>query len=93
MNLLAILIALGNFFFSGFVFMKIWNWFPSLIFGLPSVGYAAGLGLVLLVILVRSKNLNIKEEKTGEEKVGEMLAITVFYGLVLGLGFIISPYI
>lgn len=93
MALLLPLLAVGNFFFGGFVFMQTWNWLPSAIFDLPEIGYAAGLGLVVFTSLLRYKDFNAKKGKEIEIDLAESLAVTFYYGLVLGFGFIISSYV
>ncbi|MFL1672164.1 hypothetical protein [Paenibacillus dendritiformis] len=93
MAIFLLLLAVGNFFFGGFVFMQTWNWLPSAIFDLPKIGYAAGLGLMVFSALLRYKDTRIKNERKVEENIAEALVMTLFYGLALGLGFVISPYV
>jgi hypothetical protein len=56
-----ILLSIGSLFFQTFVFMVVWNWFPSQIFDIKSIEYAESYGLMLVVSFFKGKHFNLNE--------------------------------
>lgn len=54
--------AIGAIIFSGFTFSILWGWFVVPLFGLPALGIATALG-VLLVATYATKNVPTKAER------------------------------
>ncbi|OME54051.1 hypothetical protein BSK59_15835 [Paenibacillus odorifer] len=95
MNILIFLWSIGNLFFQGFVFMKVWNWFPVEIFSTPSISLMGAMGLLLITTFFRSLNFSKKNElnKNDEELLSQTITITFLYAIVLLLGYIIQFFI
>lgn len=92
MKILLFLWTVCNLFWQGFVFMKVWNWFPQEILGAPSLGLAGAMGLLLIAVFFRSINSKL-EKKPEKELWYASISITVLYGFVLLIGFIIQLFI
>lgn len=90
MSLLLFLVAIVNLLFGGYVFMAMWNWFPSEILGVTTIGYASAIGMMLFISLLRSKSF---DEKSAEESLKHGLSIMLYYAITLGVGFIVSSFI
>jgi hypothetical protein len=86
-------IALMNYFFGGFVFMKIWDWFPSEIFNLVSISYVESLGLLIFISFFMNKNFNLPskdKDQENEQNLYRVICITVWLLFTLGFGFILQ---
>lgn len=97
MPVLILVIGLFNLFFGGFIFMKLWNWFPHIILDVPSIGYAASLGLLLVISFFKKKDFKMDDpnnkDKNEERNLFTALAGTVFLFLAWGFGFIVQSFI
>lgn len=94
MEILVFLWAIGNLFWQGFVFMKVWNWFPVELLGAPTIGLAGSMGLLLVVVFFRNINIGKKnEEMDTEERFKNVFTISLLYAFVLLLGFIFHAFI
>ncbi|MGG4105236.1 hypothetical protein AAXB25_15065 [Paenibacillus lautus] len=88
------LFAVINYFWQGFVFMKVWNWFPAELLSVPTVGYAGALGLLLVISFFKNKNVKRQQDaKDNEEVLGLQVGLSVVTGIVLLVGFIIQAFI
>ncbi|EJW14105.1 hypothetical protein M5X00_26215 [Paenibacillus alvei] len=92
MEALILLWAVGNLFLQGFVFMKVWNWFPVELFGAPTIGLAGSMGLLLVAIFFRNINIGKKEETT-EDRLKGVIFCTFLFAFVLLMGFILQAFI
>lgn len=91
---LIILFAVANYFWQGFVFMKVWNWFPVELLSAPMIGYAGALGLLLVIGFFKNKNVKRQTEPTDNKHLLELqIVATVAYGLVFLIGFIIQSFL
>lgn len=95
MLLFILSIAVANFFLAVYVFMCLWNWLPSEILGIPSIGYAASLGLMIFISFIRGMYTNARDEKkmTYEESIATNIAQSAYLGIALVVGYIISLFI
>jgi hypothetical protein len=93
-NLITLIIITASVFFNGFVFMKLWEWFPAEIFNLPTLSYVSALGISFFISYAfRVRELGKeKEEKTEEENFAYSLAIAGYLGATLGVGAIIHAF-
>lgn len=89
-----------NFFFRGYVFMIVWNWFPHTILNAPSLTMASSLGLLVtimffkpIVLKTRKENERLKQEVTNEERFGNALTITLVHATILIIAWLISLFI
>lgn len=95
MQILIFLWSIGNLFFQGFVFMKVWNWFPVEIFSVPSISFIGAMGLLLIATFFRNINFNKNNEFKNiyEDLLGQAIAITLIYAVVFLLGFTFQFFI
>lgn len=95
MLLLILLIGVGNFFLAAYVFMCLWNWLPSEILGTPSIGYAASLGLMIFISFIRGMYANASDDKkmTYEECVATNIAQSIYLGIALVIGYVVSLFV
>jgi hypothetical protein len=84
-----LLLATGNLFFGAFVLMKLWNWFPAVIFDVPTIGLAAALGFIALLSFFKNRSFSgEKKVKYDAGDVAKVLSHTAAFGFVLLLGFL-----
>jgi hypothetical protein len=89
-----LIIAFANYFFGGYVFMKVWEWFPSQIFNLHSITYIESLGLLLLISFFQRKNFKQSKniDKENEETLYSLVMMSVWLIVTLGFGFILQAF-
>jgi hypothetical protein len=92
-NLIALIIIIASVFFNGFVFMKLWEWFPAEIFNLPTLSYVSAFGISFFITYAfKVKDLGEKEAKTEEENLTYSIVIAGYLGATLGVGAIIHAF-
>lgn len=95
-ELILLIIAIGNFLLRGVVFVDIWNWFPATILGVPSITFVGALGLLLIASFLKTLKFDTKDKNkeilTSEEKIGRSLTVTVFYLFTWLVGWIITLF-
>jgi len=79
-------------FFSSYVFMRLFNWFPSEIFGLATLNYAEAFGLSLFLGYITMKATKEQFETSDEEKLMLTLTMIVANLCVLGIGAIVHSF-
>ncbi|TVX86017.1 hypothetical protein [Paenibacillus agilis] len=94
MEFLILVLATVNWFWQGFVFMKVWNWFPTELFGAPAISLAGSMGLLLGLVFLRSINIGKKHENpTAEDRLKDVISMSISYAFVLLFGFILQAFI
>jgi hypothetical protein len=89
------IISLLNYFFGGFVFMKIWGWFPGEIFNLTSISYVESLGLLIFLSFFMNKGFrlpNKDKDQENEENFFKVVCMAVWLLGTLGFGFILQAF-
>lgn len=94
-NTLNFLVNLGNFFLKSFVFMVVWNWFAVRIFEANSLQFAQSMGLLLLLVFVKSAAVDSKrfKEMTADEKLSNTLTMTGVYFTLWGIAAIVQLFV
>jgi len=80
------------FYFEGYVFIKLWDWFVIPTFGLPKLSIYTAIGIMLLMGFL-SHQLDIKkifEERTTKEKWVAFVMLFVRPAVFLFLGYIVK---
>jgi len=87
---LVVLLALISIFLGAFTFMHLWSWFVAPVTGLPDIGMAQSLGLVLvaqfLAYTVTPPTISATGTHLLVERIGFMVA-------ALALGWIIAQFL
>lgn len=95
MGFVNFVIGLLNYFFGGFVFMKIWGWFPGEIFNMSHISYVESLGLLIFLSFFINKNFqlpNKNKDQENEETLFKVVMMTVWLLFTLGFGFILQAF-
>jgi hypothetical protein len=79
-------------FFSSYVFMRLFNWFPSEIFGVHPLNYAEAFGLALFLGYITMKATKAQFETSDEEKLTLTLTMVVANLFMLGAGAIVHSF-
>lgn len=78
----------------GFVISKLWAWFVTSSFGIPSIGIAASIGISLLVSYLTYQYSHTEDKRPFAEKMTSMLLLPLFVaGTVLLVGLIAKHYL
>lgn len=97
MAFLIIMLVVPAWFLSGFVFMKLWAWFPHQIFDIGTIEYAESLGLMLFVSMIRYKKFDYPDseskEKQQEKSFYSIVMHYIYLILMLVVGYIVSTFI
>ena len=84
-------------FATGFVGMKLWNWFVAGIFDLPQLTILKALGISILVRVFTYENIfagnDAAEVRPTSEKTGRYIIIIVYPWICLLLGYIVHKLI
>lgn len=83
--------------FSGYVFMKLWEWIPNQIFEIGTIGYAESLGLMIFLTMIRTKKFEYQSKETKEKQQEKLLFSIIMYYLfsifIFVIGYIVSRFI
>lgn len=100
MRIAIFILSLVNYFFRGFVLMKVWNWFPAMILGVPTISFTGALGFTMILLFFRTLEYKTKQELdernrglTNEDRISRALLPTAFYAAVLLVSWIISLFL
>jgi hypothetical protein len=85
-------VSIGLAFLSSYVFMRLFNWFPSEIFGINPLNYAEAFGLSLFLGYIVMKATKEQLDSSDEEKLTLTLTMVVANLFVLGMGAIIHSF-
>lgn len=87
---LAILLAIGNSIWGGYVLTILWAWFVAPTFGLPNLSIPIAIGLV---IIKNTLFVSMEKKNDDEDGITKVIYHAVYLAVALGTGWVVHQFV